>query len=53
MGKKIHTDENGKEYIMENNKKVYVTRITSCVDFFDGTEGLYNYLDKLGKENCE
>lgn len=48
--KKIYEDENGKKYIIKNGKKEYVAVIDSCVDFFDDLDGLYNYLDNLGKE---
>ena len=45
--KKIYEDENGRKYILKNGKKEYVVVIDSCVDFFEDTEGLYNYLDNL------
>lgn len=45
--KKIYEDENGRKYILKNGEKEYVVVIDSCVDFFDDTEGLYDYLDNL------
>lgn len=48
--KKIYEDENGRKYILKNGKKEYVVVIDSCVDFFEDTEGLYDYLDNLSNK---